>query len=1043
MSRGLSPRTIALAALCLQSTALGILVHANHAAHRPERSAPRSSSLILTTELLKLGLLLFLATLEAMRERRLDVRLLPQHRFQPSAEPPAEGAPHRERVPSRAIRIPPPPSGPSSNAVRQAGHQNRPSLEVSLDAPLTPLSDLLPIQAQYAPLATRPDVPEKLVPKPDEPEEELGSPELAWARRRELGLARALVEEIFGPDWWIMAVPAVLFAIQNNLLYVAARTLSVPVFQVLLQLRPPITAVCVVFMLGRRITVLQWVALVVLGLGTVCMHVGGAHVKSSRQHGLLHYGLSTGLDAEYATGLAAAIISCFAGAVASTYFEFIVKRPRRLPLGLRGQTPADRDAIPERESIWIRAIQISLFGCFIGLCATLLQGDHAHLDSISGVALGLRNLHDPLQPWYSPITSLGGGFFDGFSSSTWMIVASQASTGVAIAAAIQHADILVKDFTLAVSMVLAFAFALLVDGQPAPTTSYLGAAAIVLAALAFRNAGASPPFRVQIDRSRVFLAALIVLLVIWMSALAADGLASETIPVRKGGNATHSSLDRPLARQKPFVVQPSGGFVLEASERLDRRPTVAVVDMTMVNEPLGAAASGACGLGARAYRELTWAPFGFPVNVPPDYPYWVMKTDQYALDDILSIKFATYERAVPLLSSPPPEFLFLPLFSEIWANPWGCKREELASAAARVTQFIRDLAKSAGDTPYPPIILPLATIRSKFDSVFTPDVMAELKDKVILVSIENAPHQHAEGFRYLIDVPYPTAFHLSERVPGRKMELHDFFLNMPRRYLIHYGAGQTHPWGQSSKDPFNGFALRAKIGAELKAFEAEQGQNETAPKIVWDDITNSVEKAENLSPIHAHMEQSIFCLMPAGDSPSRRAFYEAVQLGCIPVIFREKSYGRLFPTSPELNDLSRYTVLIDETDYLAGGGPSLIEQLQDISLGEIRAKQEHLYKIAHRTQWALPEQDEWLPSTNPRGAVPIAGLEVWNRTVARERDRNSNATEDAFAMLLRELAAIRDGTWQPGEAFDLRRGESRDGIFKVARRLMARLGPGA
>lgn len=46
-----------------------------------------------------------------------------------------------------------------------------------------------------------------------------------------------LASDIFGDGWWYMAVPALLFAVQNNLIYVAARNLSVPVFQITFQLK--------------------------------------------------------------------------------------------------------------------------------------------------------------------------------------------------------------------------------------------------------------------------------------------------------------------------------------------------------------------------------------------------------------------------------------------------------------------------------------------------------------------------------------------------------------------------------------------------------------------------------------------------------------------------------------------------------------------------------------------------------------------------------------------------------------------------------------
>ena len=53
-----------------------------------------------------------------------------------------------------------------------------------------------------------------------------GSPEMVklltdpvlWTRRRRMGLRAMLWEDIFGSDWWKMGIPAVLFAVQNNLM---------------------------------------------------------------------------------------------------------------------------------------------------------------------------------------------------------------------------------------------------------------------------------------------------------------------------------------------------------------------------------------------------------------------------------------------------------------------------------------------------------------------------------------------------------------------------------------------------------------------------------------------------------------------------------------------------------------------------------------------------------------------------------------------------------------------------------------------------------
>lgn len=45
----------------------------------------------------------------------------------------------------------------------------------------------------------------------------LDDPEM-WIRRRRMGVLKMLIEDVFGSDWWKMCVPAILFALQNNLM---------------------------------------------------------------------------------------------------------------------------------------------------------------------------------------------------------------------------------------------------------------------------------------------------------------------------------------------------------------------------------------------------------------------------------------------------------------------------------------------------------------------------------------------------------------------------------------------------------------------------------------------------------------------------------------------------------------------------------------------------------------------------------------------------------------------------------------------------------
>ncbi|GAA5936902.1 hypothetical protein JCM3775_002739 [Rhodotorula graminis] len=1034
MSSLFSARPLSLAAVCIQSTALAIVLHVSQAQLRPGQAHYKASSAVLLTELGKLVLSLVLALRDTLKERA--TLLAPRHAL-PSPElysvatdvgvdDPAGKDPY-DTTPSDASHRPllHAQHYQSRRSLRRRSSARAPSFSVTFDGPdSNPIS---PIRSQFPERSTlakfqwphkliSPTVAEKLgkvspegAPQPDPKVMRMLDDPRLWLRRRRMGVVRMLWEDVFGGDWWKMAVPAVLFALQNNLIYVAARNLSVPVFQITFQLKTVVTAITAVAMLGRRLTAVQWATLVSLGLGVATMQLGAIHAKA-KEHGA-HPAASTE-SMNYVAGISAVLVSCFSSAIAATYFELVIKRQPVIPQVEEVMLVAPPTIKPA--SLWVRNIQLSLFSSVIGLVVVLFQASHVHLDAMGGLSLDYKGLFDPLEHWYDPVVRAGEGFFEGFSGNpmAWAVIFLQTVGGLLIAVAIKHADNIAKGFALSISIVFTFLLSVILFNFELSTPSVLGATVVVASTLLFetgpkdiRSLFAVPnPYGVKKPALRRWHYLLLVAL--------ATTLGVAAFPMRQL-SYTSAAWDLVQSRLDRHVARP---------------PTVAVADMSKINEALlKAAGPGGCGWGVRPLRETTKAAYGAPRPAKPNFPYWVTDTNQFALDDILTTRFSTYSHAVSSLATDPaPEFIYLPLLSQIWSNPWRCPAPELEDGIKQTTQFLRDLAAAIGPTPYPRIVVPVTTIRSLLEPIFTPELMAELKDSIVLVSIENAPQHTAEGLKYLIDLPYPTAFHLSSSSTGTKPTVGDVFLNAERPYLLHYAAGAMHPWGQPASDPFNGFALRAALRKEFADYLETRPENATA-EILFDDITNSLDGAQNLTLFHEHMAQAKFCPMPAGDSPSRRALYEAVQLGCIPVIFRERSYGRLFPSSPEVNEMSKYSVFVDEADFVAGAGPSLVERLERIPPADVRRMQQHIARIAHKLQWSIPDgPEQWLAPAASASLVKQQrlpdGVPVWNQAAAVEDERAHPPQMDAFGMLLKELARIRDGEWTPGLARDLRRG---------------------
>ncbi|GAA5976880.1 hypothetical protein JCM5350_007276 [Sporobolomyces pararoseus] len=1047
-----SARTLSLAAVCLQSTVLAIVLHVSQAHLKPGQAQYKASSAVLLTELGKLIISALLALRDTLKERA--TLLAPRH---PLPTPELYMTPSEEDLltpdpitPPRSISEGHPPAvapRPETHLRRRSSANVQQSLNVTLEFDEGPLGTpakklpefrtLASFQWPHKPISPR--LTEKLRKYAKEMDSEkevqeplvrkiLDDPEM-WVRRRRMGVIKMLMEDVFGSDWWKMCVPAILFALQNNLIYIAARNLSVPVFQITFQLKTLITALCAVLMLGRRLAVLQWISLATLGLGVAAMQIGAIHAKANDSHGHGDHPASSAPSMNYVAGVSAVVISCFSSAIAATYFELVIKKRPAVPPVEEVILVAPPQLKPV--SLWIRNIQLSLFSSVFGLFVVLFQANDVHFWGMGGLSLDFHGLIDPMQHWYDPVLRAGHGFFEGFNEMAWVVILLQTVGGLLIALALKHADNVAKSLSLSLSIVFTFVLSIFLFDFKLTLPSGLGGAAVVLSTILFESAPRAKSNKEASTRakhnghykhkSKPFLRRWH--LIVGVIALTVFG--SIAFPTH------HYSI---TTAAKNFIASSQEKLTIHrTSAVLKGRPTVAITHIEPINAIMRQAAGPKeCAWGVWPKRETTRSAYGALLPAPkPNYPYYITDTDQYALDDILTTRFLAYTNLVPLLSTPSPDFIFLPVLSQIWSNPWGCNSPVLKDGIAQTTRFLRDIVQIVGKTSYPRIILPLSPIRSNLErDVLTPEFMAEIKDSVIMVSIENAPKNHPEGMKYLIDVPYPTAFHLSPSAKGPKPTIGNYFFNNERPYLLHYAAAASHPWGLPASDPFNGFALRAKLREEFESFVTFPGNSSS--RILFDDISNSVDGAQQLDLFHEHMEQATFCPMPAGDSPTRRAFYEALLLGCIPVLFREHSYGRLFPSSPEINDMSKYTVFIEENDIVNSIGPSVIEILEQVPASRIRKMQEHIRKITPNLQWSLPDKDLYFDPTitAPSAQSLPPGKPVFDLQKEVTREEKNPPMQDAFETLLKELDVIKRGEWKAGRARDNRKGMQKFGTEK-------------
>lgn len=280
-----------------------------------------------------------------------------------------------------------------------------------------------------------------------------------------------------------VAVPALLYLLQNTLLYVALSNLSAPLFQVTYQGKLLTTAIVSVILLQRKYSPKQWVCLTTLGIG-VAVVVLGENKKKDDQPDAQETDVADQVTLDDAdadadgddpgrrlvedvtakgnliTGLVAVSIACLSSALAGVYFEMVIKKPTK-----EGDTP--RAPV----SVWMRNVQLAFFSVVIGVFQFhALKGD------------------DAKKPW-----------MHGFTIWVWILVALQAGGGLLVAAVIKYADNVLKGLATGVSVVTSTLLSMVFFKTPMTFQFCFGAFMILASVYLFSNDFPGFPSRKKTD----------------------------------------------------------------------------------------------------------------------------------------------------------------------------------------------------------------------------------------------------------------------------------------------------------------------------------------------------------------------------------------------------------------------------------------------------------------------------------------------------------------------------------------------------------------
>ncbi|KAJ9666609.1 UDP-galactose transporter Gms1 [Coniosporium apollinis] len=286
-------------------------------------------------------------------------------------------------------------------------------------------------------------------------------------------LFSSLSTAVFTGDSWKLAIPAMLYTLQNSLQYIAVSNLDAATFQVTYQLKILTTALFSVMMLGRSLSLRKWLSLLLLmvGIAIVQIPAGGdptaiGTLKDGQRSFYLPRSIEElrdlgsiaaqqlskrsatyeGIDEDVAMqnpqlnasiGLVAVIAACILSGLAGVYFEKVLK---------------DANATA---SLWVRNVQLSFYSLFPALFLGVFFKDGEQIAKT--------------------------GFFVGYNWVVWTAITFQALGGVVVALVVNYADNIAKNFATSISIVISLLASVFFFNFEM-SSSYLAGTSIVLLA---------------------------------------------------------------------------------------------------------------------------------------------------------------------------------------------------------------------------------------------------------------------------------------------------------------------------------------------------------------------------------------------------------------------------------------------------------------------------------------------------------------------------------------------------------------------------------
>ena len=190
----------------------------------------------------------------------------------------------------------------------------------------------------------------------------------------------------------------------------------------------------------------------------------------------------------------------------------------------------------------------------------------------------------------------------------------------------------------------------------------------------------------------------------------------------------------------------------------------------------------------------------------------------------------------------------------------------------------------------------------------------------------------------------------------------------------------------------------------IKRLRTWPGVVEATQQLGYDSVEPYLEDAAD------HYEAiyllSTFCLSPPGDTFTRRGFWDALLVGCIPVVFDDRS--RYWPTFFEFGDARAVSVLLPAAELAAN--ETVLEEHLRAYLPLVPAMQRAIAQQATGFQWAFSDLSEEEHAAVGPDALDIA---LHSLSARASSARCLTSTSMALGAELRAESVARSlGSWQ-------------------------------